>query len=259
MIKTFLKNTRFWIVISNSEYYQKLRFPAAFKKYKEEIKFYSDILGTLKYQNDLIFDVGANLGYKSVMFSRLSKKVVAFEPSQKLFAYLQKRLKNSNVELFDCALGSDATTLEFYEIPGNEAYNSLSKKHIDTTVKNRGVPNAEHLTKSKVTVETVENFITKSGVPKYIKIDVEGYEYEVILGLKTAVPLISFEANLPEFCDESVKIIEYLSKISSDKYLFNFTNDNFFLLQKFVTKEEAINFLLQTTANYMEIYAKLES
>ena len=258
MIKSFLKNTRLWIVISNSDLYQKLRNPVGFKKYQEEVNFYSQLLAAINYPKELIFDVGANLGKKSAIFSTLSKKVIAFEPSEKLFDYIRKRFKNSHVELFNCALGSTVSSSEFYEINGNEAYNSLSKKHIETTVTKRNISTIELVNTRKVNVEIIENFIRKFGVPVYIKIDVEGYEYEVIKGLKTPVPLISFEANLPEFRDESINIIEYLSTISWDKYQFNFTSGNFLLLPNFVNKEVAIDFLSQTQYRYVEIYAKLE-
>ncbi len=258
MIKSFLKNIRLWIVISNSDLYQKLRNPVGFKKYQEEVNFYSEILTTINYPKDLIFDVGANLGKKSAIFSKLSKKIIAFEPSEKLFGYLQKRFRQSNIEVFNCALGSNISLSEFYEINGNEAYNSLSKKHIETTVTKREISTIELVTRRKVNVEIIETFIKKFGVPVYIKVDVEGYEYEVIKGLKTPVPLISFEANLPEFCEESINIIEYLSTISCDKYQFNFTSGNFLLLPNFVNKEKATDFLSQTQYRYVEIYSKLE-
>lgn len=257
MLKSFLKNTRLWILICNSDRYQKIKMPVEYKKHMEEVNFYSELLNNINYKNDLIFDVGANIGQKCAIFSSISKKVIAFEPSEKPFTYLKKRFKNRDVELFNCALGGEVSSSEFYEIKDNNAYNSLSKKHIETTVTNREISNIGLVTRRKVNVETLENFIAKFGVPIYIKIDVEGYEFEVIKGLKTPVPLISFEANLPEFCNESISIIEYLSKISLNKYQFNFTADNLFLLQRFVNKEDAIKFLLETKHNYLEIYAKL--
>ena len=133
----------------------------------------------------------------------------------------------------------------------------ISKKHIETTVTERNVSNFDLIKNKEVIVEKIENFIKKYGIPIYIKIDVEGYEYEVIQGLETAVPLISFEANLPEFCQESVNCISYLSSISSDKYMFNFTTDNFFLRDHFVKKDDAIKFLESTHLRYLEIYAQL--
>lgn len=48
----------------------------------------------------------------------------------------------------------------------------------------RKVADTNSLKNKKVTVEKIENYIKKYGVSIYIKIDVEGYEYEVIQGLK---------------------------------------------------------------------------
>ena len=165
MIKSYLKNTRLWIAISNSDAYQKLRNPLGFKNYKEEINFYTQLLASINYPKELIFDVGSNEGKKSAIFSKLSKKVIAFEPSEKLFTYLRKRFKNSHVEVFNCALGSTVSSSEFYEINGNEAYNYLSKKHIETTVTERDISSIELVTRRKVDVEIIETFIKKFGVP----------------------------------------------------------------------------------------------
>jgi len=161
------------------------------------------------------------------------------------------------VEVFNNALGSSNTTLDFYELEGKEAYSSLSKKHIETTVMERKVTDTNSLKNKKVTVEKIENYIKKYGVPIYIKIDVEGYEYEVIQGLETAVPLISLEANLPEFKQESVNCITHLSNISKGKYVFNFTTNNAFLLKNFLPMNEAVKFITTTELRYLEIYAKL--
>lgn len=245
-------------MISNSDFYQKLRFPVKFKKQQEEPNFYKIFLNSYPLKNALIFDVGANMGHKSIIFSKLAKKVVAFEPSKKLFNYLLKRFENSNVILYNYALGSCVSESDFYIVENNEAYNSLNKKHIKTTTTIRGIATMATVKHEKIHVEIIENFIQKFGVPKYIKIDVEGYEYEVIRGLKTPVPLLSFEANLPEFLSESIQSINHLDLISSNKYRFNFATGNFFLNEKFMGKEDAIHFLRETPLQYLEIYVKLD-
>ncbi len=254
-IKSTLKNTTVWIKLSNTIFYQWLRFPKQHKQTIEECKFYNDLFNKSKVR--LVFDVGANIGSKSSIFSQLATKVVAFEPSLKLFTYLKKRFKYSNVLLVNSALGAEVSELEFFEIPNNEAYNSLSKKHIESTVVQRKVANVETIKKTIVKVDTLNNFIEKYGAPNYIKIDVEGYEFEVIQGLKMSIPLISFESNLPEFQNESIKIINHLVEISENSYRFNFTADNTFLKEDFVGREDAKNFLLTTQLRYVEVYAKL--
>lgn len=258
MIKSFIKRSKLWKAISHSGFYQKLRFPAIYKIQQEEPNFYKKFLKSHPAKNNMIFDVGANMGHKSIIFSRLAKKVVAFEPSEKLFDFLQKRFGNSNVILFNYALGNTVSDLDFYVVENNEAYNSLNKKHIETTTTLRGIATINTIKHKKIKVEIVENFIKKLGIPKYIKIDVEGYEHEVIKGLKTPVPLLSFEVNLPEFCNESIQSINYLDKISCQNYMYNFATGNFFLNENFIGKDEAISFLESSQLSYLEIYVKLE-
>jgi FkbM family methyltransferase len=231
MIKSYIKNSSFWKKVSHSNLYQMFRFPEKYKEQQEEPNFYKNFLKYHPSNQSLIFDIGANKGYKSVIFSKLVKKVVAFEPSEKLYHYLQKRFVNSNVIIYNLALGSSVCESDFYLVENNEAYNSLNKKHIESITASRGIATIENVMHKKVKVEVVEKFIEKYGVPKYIKIDVEGFEYEVIKGMKTPVPLISFEANLPEFYDESIQSIEYLDLISFNNYRFNFATANFFYLK----------------------------
>jgi len=134
----------------------------------------------------------------------------------------------------------------------------LNKKHRETTTTLRGITNMATVKYKKIQVEIIENLIQKFWVPKYIKIDVEGYEHEVIMGLKTPVPLLSFEANLPEFLVESIQTINHLDLISFNKYRFNFATSNSFLNEKFIGKEDAIQFLRRTPLQYIEIYVKFD-
>jgi FkbM family methyltransferase len=255
MVKKYLKNTSFWISISHSRLYQKYFNPIAFKCKNEDINFYKNILED--GDKGLIFDVGANSGYKTSIFCKISKKVLAFEPSNICCQILRKRFRHSNVEIFNCALGSEKSSLDYYEIEGHEGYSSLSTKHIETTVADRNLVDIKSIKPKKVSVEIIEDYITKFGKPHYIKIDVEGFEYEVIKGLKTPVSLLSFESNLPEFSKESIEIINYLSQLSNNKYLFNFTTNIGFLSENFLGREEACNFVLASRIKTLEVYAKL--
>ena len=70
----------------------------------EKIKFYEQFIK----KNDLIFDVGANVGSKSKLFLNLGGKVVGFEPQNELCNYLNDHLKrNKKFNLERTALGSE--------------------------------------------------------------------------------------------------------------------------------------------------------
>lgn len=257
-VKKKLKDTGLWVRFSHSDFYQKLRMPNSYQKQVAELSFYKGILDTINFKRIVIFDVGANIGNKIHIFTKLASKVVAFEPSNSAYNILKKRFTSSNVTIYQCALGSIRSEQVLYKIDNNEAYNSLSSKHIASTVSNRGIATINTVQQSKVKVEVIENFISNSEIPIYIKIDVEGYELEVIKGLKTCVPLISFEANLPEFTNETIEIMNYLSLLSMNGYKYNFSIDNNSLLfEEFIGKKEASHFLTTTQERYIEIYARL--
>ena len=58
------------------------------------------------------------------------------------------------------------------------------------------------------------------GLPKYIKIDVEGFELDVLLGLSQKAGIISFEFT-SEFLDQTIKCLDHLKKIGYHEYNFS--------------------------------------
>ena len=69
MLKTYLKQTPLGVKIIYSNLYQKIRHPDDFKKQLEEYNFYKNLIQSIIYKNDLIFDVGANVGAAGFFFS----------------------------------------------------------------------------------------------------------------------------------------------------------------------------------------------
>ena len=258
-LKQNIKKSFFWKSFTRSVLYHRIRFPESYRLYRKELLFYRNILKLQEKKPRLIFDVGANMGRKSFIFSKLVDRVIAFEPGPRLYQFLEKRFPTSNVVLINCALGEKSSFEDLYLIEQNQAYNSLSKKHIDTTVALRGVSKNVALEKVKVKVEPLESFIKRFGIPDYLKIDVEGYEYQVLRGLHTPVPILSFEVNLPEFRSEAILAVEYLNKLSKGKYSFNYCVHDDFENKNFTSPEVMIEMLLSTSLTYLEIFAKLDS
>lgn len=255
-IKYEIKRQSWWYIISDNEIYQKLRNAETFHSFLREKSFYKSIIGN---SNKLIFDVGANVGSKSKIFSLLSEKVVLFEPDLENLKILNARLKgNSNCIINSCALSSRESIAKYYSIPNDSAYNSISEKHINTVVKSRGILDEKYgLTQYEVNTNTLDYFINKYGVPNYIKIDVEGLEKEVVLGLSILVSMVSIEANLPEFLPETIDIINYWDHLSKGKYLFNYTIDNKFELKEFITPKLIIKKISVLDVKSIEVYCRL--
>jgi hypothetical protein len=110
----------------------------------------------------------------------------------------------------------------------------------------------------RVEVKTLDHLIARYGLPKFIKIDVEGYEAQVLAGLNSAVRYLSFEFT-PELMDEAEKCVARLERIS-DGYLFNYClgEDLNFVLDDHVTGAELSGRILPELArqgNFGDIYA----
>ena len=198
-------------------------------RYKE-LNFYRTLLVGLG-KGDLIFDIGANRGTKTSIFLSLEARVVAVEPDEANQAiltamFLRYRLTPKTVIIVPEAV-SDQSTVEtmWIDEPGS-AKNSFSRKWVETLktdAKRFGV-SAEFAHQRQIQTTTLEALTVKYGPPFFVKIDVEGYELNVLRGMKRPVPYLSFEVNLPEFRAEGLQCIDLLRHLAPDG-TFNYSVD----------------------------------
>ncbi len=210
-------------------------YKKAIEIFEERKKFYTRFLTA----NDLVFDVGANMGNRVEVFLSLKNKVVAVEPQDYCNSFLKLKFSNS-IKLVKCALGSKKETSLMYINSKATTISSLSKEWIEG-VKNGRFKNHEWNETQQVEVDTLDNLIKQFGVPKFIKIDVEGFEIEVLKGLSHAVQIISFEYTIPEQKENVFLCLNQLNAISQN-YVFNFSMDesNEFVLSKWLNYDEFI-------------------
>lgn len=134
-------------------------------------------------------DIGANIGQSIEYFKNKFLSIHAFEPNKDNFNYLKKKYKKlQNIKLYNFAIGKEDETKTLYipywknfislhqsaSLIREECYNSLSEflsiKKTDLTIKT-----------SLVKVSKLNNFKIKN--VSLIKIDSEGYEKEVLIGM----------------------------------------------------------------------------
>ena len=188
--------------------------PAQIRGRESEGTFYRQTLGVLPAAA-IIFDVGANKGFKAEVFARLAKTVVCVEPDRSNVQVLRAKFRsNPTVTVVDAAVGTEEGELMFNVIDAGSAYNTLSTKWVESLGHSEaGRPALTLSAQYPVKVVTLDSLIARFGTPHYIKIDVEGFELEVIRGLSRPVPYLSFELNLPDFRVEGLQIVERLSTI----------------------------------------------
>jgi FkbM family methyltransferase len=132
---------------------------------EEVYRFQSEI------PNPYIIDCGANIGLSVIYFKRLfpSASIVAFEPDQKIYKTLVSNISQfnfDNVQLINKGLWNDDTTISFFA---------------EGTLGGRVVEKEEARTTNVVTIETLRlKDYLKENVD-FLKIDIEGAEYEVLV------------------------------------------------------------------------------
>lgn len=181
-----------------------------------QLAFYSQFINS----GDLVFDVGANVGSRSKLFLNLGAKVVAFEPQSELCEHLTQHLRLHNrFTLMPIGLGSNPSVVEL-KISDAHVLSSMSKRWIESTTKSGRFSSYNWDKSIHVKVDTLDNMLTKFGVPKFIKIDVEGYELEVLEGLSCPVKNLSLEFT-SEDIENFKKCLHKINEIG--KYIFQFS------------------------------------
>lgn len=130
---------------------------------------------------DCFIDVGANIGLITIFASTKvgeAGKVLAFEANPKTFEILEDNLTlNSikNVERYSFALGSETNQSFIYD---NWQVNRGGASLVVRDEKSNSYP---------VDIKKLDDVLTTSHFPKIIKIDVEGFELEVLKGAKNTI------------------------------------------------------------------------
>jgi FkbM family methyltransferase len=172
-----------------------------------------EFYGTFLKEDDLCFDVGANYGNRAKTFVDLKARVVAVEPQKKCCDHLQRKFKK-RITVINKGLGARQEIKNFYEADLS-ALSTFSEEWMETVKKTRFKQHSWHTTE-KIEVTTLEKLIEEFGIPSFIKIDVEGYETEVLSGLDTPISMISFEYTVPEKTDKIITCIKKIESINSD-------------------------------------------
>jgi FkbM family methyltransferase len=143
---------------------------------------------------DLCFDVGANIGKITNILLNIGAKVICVEPQESCLKALYNLYRNNeNVIIVNKALGAKEGFGEIYICDDANGMSTLSEDFISNS---RYSEDYNWEKKKKVAITTLDKLIYIYGLPKYCKIDVEGYELEVFQGLSKKIPIISFEFHM---------------------------------------------------------------
>jgi FkbM family methyltransferase len=128
----------------------------------------------------LALDIGANVGLWTRDLCRYFSQVVAFEPVEDFRQCLVRNVSADNLQIKPMALGAENTMIDMII-----THNNTGHSHVDPA--SRGV--------GQIPMQTLDSL--NLGTVDYIKIDCEGYEYNILLGARETIihsrPIIVIE------------------------------------------------------------------
>jgi FkbM family methyltransferase len=139
----------------------------------------------VEVQDDLIYDLGANQGEDTEFYLAKGFRVVAVEANPLLHAELAQRFAGAVVAgrlvLLACGVWDSAATLPFYLNEDNHHWSSFDREY--------GTREGSRFSVVPVACTPLPALLRRFGVPRYLKLDIEGADRLVLAGLAGFAPL----------------------------------------------------------------------
>jgi FkbM family methyltransferase len=214
--------------------------------------FYAQFISS----GDLCFDVGANVGQRTDIFLALGTQVVCIEPQPKCVDVLREKYRNNpQVVVVPKGVARQPGILSLYLCESAGTISTFSEKW-----KTGRFRDFRWESKVDVPVTTLDDLIQEFGVPNLCKIDVEGYEYEVLQGLSCAIPMSSFEFTR-EFIADAKTCMDYLESLGDAEFNYALGAIPKLVLSEWTSADTLLHNLSQIADDLLwgDIYARFHS
>lgn len=208
----------------------------------QSLAFYKSFIDI---QGKIVFDVGANIGLRTSIFKELGALVLSIDANSEMCKELKNRFGDS-ILIENVGVAKQPGILKLTKASSSTI--STFKKEFLENVRS-GIFKEYSFEKFQLSrVTSLDKLMDLYGMPQLIKIDVEGFEVEVLQGLSTPIKCIQFEYmfNYDLGWDYFYECIHELKRLSP-KYKFNFTraesytfvNNRFYNLDEFLNQMNA--------------------
>jgi FkbM family methyltransferase len=150
-------------------------------RFKMEERF----LSNLDLKSKTVYDIGSNIGITTIFFAKTSGKtgkVIAFEPNPESYLKIKQNVELNgldNIQILNIGIGNKRERKTLVAHPSDPGTGSMEKNSIIRMLKGWGAKSLQ------VEVDILDRCIEAKKLPKpdFIKIDIEGMEYNALLGM----------------------------------------------------------------------------
>ena len=186
-------------------------------KHRRMVRFYGEFLGP----GDVGFDVGAHAGNRVRAWRALGARVVAVEPQPDFVGLLRLFFgRDREVTIVPKALGARRGTARLGISTATPTVSSMAPGWIETVATDRSFAAVRWDRSVEVDVTTLDELVAEHGEPAFCKIDVEGFEADVLKGLSRPLRALSFEY-LPMAHDAALTVLELVENLGDYRYNYS--------------------------------------